>query len=286
MLRKIVIKFRILLILGLRVIMFGFNIFELMVVLVVAIIFLGPDKLPKLIVDAVKFFKMIKKSINEAKETLDKELQISELKKEALEYKSQFEQSTQNFTKEIQLQDINAMSVDEMFKDYKDSSSESRGKSSVPALESVPETMSEAMSESKASPKTPKKAKGAKASKGVDSPLTNFEGDFGGFDEIVPSSVASSSASSLESATKSTSANSSPAQSTPKKSASKKPARTTPSPTKEALQSSAPNPQKPLADAPSSSTSTSAPSPAPSLAPSHQAKPKVGKTTSFKKKES
>ena len=286
MLRKIVIKFRILLILGLRVIMFGFNIFELMVVLVVAIIFLGPDKLPKLIVDAVKFFKMIKKSINEAKETLDKELQISELKKEALEYKSQFEQSTQNFTKEIQLQDINAMSVDEMFKDYKDSSGESRGKSSAPALESVPQAMSESISKSKASPKSPKKAKGAKASGGVDSPLTNFEGDFGGFDEIVPSSVISSSASSLESATKSASANSSPAQSTPKKSASKKPVRATPSPTKEALESTLPNPkptpQKPLADAPSSSTSTSAPSPA----PSHQAKPKVGKTTSFKKKES
>ena len=278
MLRKIVIKFRILLILGLRVIMFGFNIFELMVVLVVAIIFLGPDKLPKLIVDAVKFFKMIKKSINEAKETLDKELQISELKKEALEYKSQFEQSTQNFTKEIQLQDINAMSVDEMFKDYKDSSSESRGKSSVPALELVPESMPQ----SKASPKSPKKAKAAKASGGVDSPLTSFEGDFGGFDEVAPSSVASSSVSSLESATKSTSANSSPAQSTPKKSASKKPARTTPTPTEEALQSYLPTPQKPLADAPSSSTSTSAPSPA----PSHQAKPKVGKTTSFKKKES
>ena len=282
MLRKIVIKFRILLILGLRVIMFGFNIFELMVVLVVAIIFLGPDKLPKLIVDAVKFFKMIKKSINEAKETLDKELQISELKKEALEYKSQFEQSTQNFTKEIQLQDINAMSVDEMFKDYKDSSSESRGKSSAPALESMPQ--------SKASPKSPQGAKGAKASGGVDSPLTNFEGDFGGFDEIAPSSVISSSASSLESATKSASANSAPAQSTPKKSASKKPARATPSPTKEALQSTLPNPkptpQKPLADAPSSSTSTPAPSPAPSLASSHQAKPKVGKTTSFKKKES
>ena len=258
--------------------MFGFNIFELMVVLVVAIIFLGPDKLPKLIVDAVKFFKMIKKSINEAKETLDKELQISELKKEALEYKSQFEQSTQNFTKEIQLQDINAMSVDEMFKDYKDSSGESRGKSSVPALESVPESMPQ----SKASPKSPKGAKGAKASGGVDSPLTNFEGDFGGFDEIVPSSVISSSVSSLESTTKSASTNSSPTQSSPKNSASTKPARTTPTPAKEALQSYPPTPQKPLADAPSSSTSTSAPSPA----PSHQAKPKVGKTTSFKKKES
>ena len=274
MLRKIVIKFRILLILGLRVIMFGFNIFELMVVLVVAIIFLGPDKLPKLIVDAVKFFKMIKKSINEAKDTLDKELQISELKKEALEYKSQFEQSTQNFTKEIQLQDINAMSVNEMFKDYKDSS----GESSMPALESVPQAMSESISKSKASPKSPKSAKAAKASGEVDSPLTNFEGDFGGFDEIAPSSVISSPASSLKSATKSTSANSSPAQSTPKKSASTKPARTTPAPTKEALQSYPPTPQKPLADAPSS--------PAPTPAPSHQAKPKVGKTTSFKKKES
>lgn len=282
MLRKIVIKLCILLILGLRVIMFGFNIFELMVVLVVAIIFLGPDKLPKLIIDVVKFFKMIKKSINEAKDTLDKELQISELKKEALEYKSQFEQSTQNFTKEIQLQDINAMSVNEMFKDYKDSSGESRGETSVPALESVPQAMSESISKSKASPKSPKSAKAAKASGGVDSPLTNFEGDFGGFDEIAPSSVISSPASSLKSATKSTSANSSPAQSTPKKSASKKPAPTTPAPTKEALESTPsnpkPTPQKPLADAPSS--------PAPSPASSHQAKPKVGKTTSFKKKES
>lgn len=265
--------------------MFGFNIFELMVVLVVAIIFLGPDKLPKLIVDAVKFFKMIKKSINEAKDTLDKELQISELKKEALEYKSQFEQSTQNFTKEIQLQDINAMSVNEMFKDYKDSSGESRGETSVPALESVPQAMSESISKSKASPKSPKSAKVAKASGGVDSPLASFEGDFGGFDEIASSSVISSSVSSLESA-----ANSSPAQSTPKKSASTKPARTTPTPTKEALESTPPNPkptsQKPLADVSSSSISASAPSPAPSPASSHQTKPKVGKTTSFKKKES
>ncbi len=93
--------------------MFGFNIFEVLVVLVVAIIFLGPDKLPKLIVDVVKFFKMIKKSVDEAKETFDKELQISELKKEALEYKAQFEDSANHLTKEIQLQDVN-----EMFQEY------------------------------------------------------------------------------------------------------------------------------------------------------------------------
>ncbi|WP_269843844.1 Sec-independent protein translocase protein TatB [Helicobacter anatolicus] len=95
--------------------MFGFNIFEILVILVVAIIFLGPDKLPQLIVDIVKFFKMIKKNINDAKETFDKELQISEIKKEALEYKAQFENTFDKVTKEIQLQDIN-----EMFKEYKE----------------------------------------------------------------------------------------------------------------------------------------------------------------------
>lgn len=94
--------------------MFGFSIFEVLVVLVVAIIFLGPDKLPKLIVDIVKFFKVVKKTLNEAKETFDKELQISEIKKEALEYKKQFEDSVDSVTKDVQLSDI-----DTMFDEYK-----------------------------------------------------------------------------------------------------------------------------------------------------------------------
>lgn len=94
--------------------MFGFSIFEILVVLIVAIIFLGPDKLPKLIVDIVKFFKVVKKTLNDAKETFDKELQISEIKKEALEYKEQFENSIDSATKDIQLQDIHTM-----FDEYK-----------------------------------------------------------------------------------------------------------------------------------------------------------------------
>ena len=98
--------------------MFGFNFFEILVILVVAIIFLGPDKLPQLIVDVVKFFKMIKKQVNEAKDTFEKELQINELKNEALEYKAQFESKTNEYAKEFSLQDIN-QDIDEMFNDYK-----------------------------------------------------------------------------------------------------------------------------------------------------------------------
>lgn len=73
--------------------MFGVGIFEILVVLVVAVIFLGPDKLPQAIIDVTKFFRAIKKTINEAKDTFDKEVQISELKKEALGYKKLFEEN-------------------------------------------------------------------------------------------------------------------------------------------------------------------------------------------------
>lgn len=90
------------------------GIFEILVILIVAVIFLGPEKLPQAMVDVVKFFKAVKKTLNDAKETFDKELQISEIKKEALEYKSHFESSVDRITKDIQLKEI-----DEVFKEHK-----------------------------------------------------------------------------------------------------------------------------------------------------------------------
>lgn len=41
--------------------MFGMGFFEILVVLVVAIIFLGPEKFPQAVVDVVKFFRAVKK---------------------------------------------------------------------------------------------------------------------------------------------------------------------------------------------------------------------------------
>ena len=38
--------------------MFGMGFFEIVVIVIVAIIFLGPDKLPQAIVDVVKFLKV------------------------------------------------------------------------------------------------------------------------------------------------------------------------------------------------------------------------------------
>lgn len=83
--------------------MFGIGFFEILIILVVAVIFLGPDRLPQAIVDFVKFFRALKKSINEAKDTLDKELEISKLASEVEGIKSQFETQVDSITKDIDL---------------------------------------------------------------------------------------------------------------------------------------------------------------------------------------
>ena len=98
--------------------MFGVGIFEILVILVVAVIFLGPDKLPQAIVDITKFLRAVKKTINDAKDTFDKEVQISELKKEALEYKKLFEDNVNaakgevdSLTKDLEFKELSNLSL-------------------------------------------------------------------------------------------------------------------------------------------------------------------------------
>ncbi|GAA8829784.1 Sec-independent protein translocase protein TatB [Helicobacter pylori] len=76
--------------------MFGMGFFEILVVLVVAIILLGPEKFPQAVVDMVKFFRAVKKTLNDAKDTLDKEINIEEIKKETLEYQKLFENKVES----------------------------------------------------------------------------------------------------------------------------------------------------------------------------------------------
>lgn len=89
--------------------MFGMGFFEICMVLIVAIIFLGPEKLPKAMVDLAKFFKAVKKTMEEAKSSLDEELKIQELKQEALEYKNSFTQGIDKVKKESGLDDFHSI---------------------------------------------------------------------------------------------------------------------------------------------------------------------------------
>ncbi len=70
--------------------MFGMGFSEILMIAIVAIIFLGPEKLPQFLIDIAKFFKSIKRAINDAKVQLEQEVKITELKEEAEEYKKKF----------------------------------------------------------------------------------------------------------------------------------------------------------------------------------------------------
>lgn len=69
--------------------MFGMGFTEIILIAVIAIIFVGPDKLPSLMVDIAKFFRDIKNTIGTVKESIEEELDVSDIKREALAYKQE-----------------------------------------------------------------------------------------------------------------------------------------------------------------------------------------------------
>lgn len=73
--------------------MFGMGFMELLLIAIIAVIALGPDKLPTAMVEIAKFIKKIKSGLDDAKSTLDSELNISEMKAEASKFKSQIEET-------------------------------------------------------------------------------------------------------------------------------------------------------------------------------------------------
>ena len=74
--------------------MFGLGFTEIMLIAVVAVLFLGPDKLPDAMVQVAKFMKSVKRAISDAKGSLDEEMKIADLKEEALNYKKQLDDAT------------------------------------------------------------------------------------------------------------------------------------------------------------------------------------------------
>ena len=73
--------------------MFGMGFTEILLIALVAIIALGPEKLPTAMVQVAKFINKFKTGVADAKATLDNELNISEMKAEANKFKAQIEDS-------------------------------------------------------------------------------------------------------------------------------------------------------------------------------------------------
>jgi len=69
--------------------MFGMGFTEILVVSIIAILFLGPDKLPGAMVEVAKFFRSLKKTIGTVKDSLEEEMNVADIKEEALAYKKE-----------------------------------------------------------------------------------------------------------------------------------------------------------------------------------------------------
>ncbi|MGH2304967.1 Sec-independent protein translocase protein TatB [Campylobacter taeniopygiae] len=103
---------------------------EIIIILVVAILVLGPDKLPEAIVQIAKILKALKKNIDDAKSSIEKEIRINELKEEAKKYKDEISSTNQNIRKKLSFEEFDDLKKDILEKTKVDLTFDSRENSS------------------------------------------------------------------------------------------------------------------------------------------------------------
>lgn len=95
--------------------MFGIGFTELLLIAIIGILFLGPDKLPSALVELAKFIKGVKKTVGDAKSSLEEEMKIADLKEEALGFKKQLNDTTNELKsfKNLNFDDFDDVSYDD-----------------------------------------------------------------------------------------------------------------------------------------------------------------------------
>ncbi|PSM52541.1 twin arginine translocation system, TatB protein [Campylobacter blaseri] len=86
--------------------MFGMGFSEIFMIAVVAILALGPDKLPKAMYEIAKYFKVLKKTINDAKTSFEQEVRIAELKEDAQKYKESINKTKESVRKKLTFEEL------------------------------------------------------------------------------------------------------------------------------------------------------------------------------------
>ena len=99
---------------------------EIIVILVVAILVLGPDKLPEAIVQIAKILKAVKRNIDDAKSSIEKEIRINDLKEEAKKYKDEFSSTNEKIRKKLSFEEFDDLKRDILDKTKVDLTFDSR----------------------------------------------------------------------------------------------------------------------------------------------------------------
>ena len=119
--------------------MFGLGFTEILIIAVIAILFLGPDKLPSAMVDMAKFFRQMKKTVGSVKDSLEEEMNVSEIKAEALAYKKELLDAQNKLDKVTNMANLDNISdlTDDLLDDDSDSSQKKEIPKAAPKEETV-----------------------------------------------------------------------------------------------------------------------------------------------------
>ena len=93
--------------------MFGIGFSEILIIAVIAILFLGPDKLPSTMIEIAKFFRSVKNTVGSVKQSIEEEMHVADIKEEALAYKKELLSATTTINK---MGDIDSLINDEIDK--------------------------------------------------------------------------------------------------------------------------------------------------------------------------
>jgi sec-independent protein translocase protein TatB len=86
--------------------MFGMGFTEILVIGVIAILFLGPDKLPEAMIEIAKFIKNVKRTVSSAKNSIENELHVSEMREEMMSYKNELTSASSELDRLSSLDDL------------------------------------------------------------------------------------------------------------------------------------------------------------------------------------
>ncbi|MBL1243976.1 MAG: Sec-independent protein translocase subunit TatB [Sulfurimonas sp.] len=131
--------------------MFGMGFTEILIIAVIAILFLGPDKLPGAMIDIAKFFRSAKNAIGSVKDTLEEEINVSDMKKEALAYKAQLNDATSRLTEATDVKAQIGSQISSLLDDEKETSPK------TPETPETPENTAPKVSQEVTFKKKPKK---------------------------------------------------------------------------------------------------------------------------------
>jgi len=78
--------------------MFGLGFTEILLIAIVALLFIGPDKLPDTMRSIARTLGKLKRAFDDTKSTIENELRIDDLRQEALSYRREIEKAKEDLS--------------------------------------------------------------------------------------------------------------------------------------------------------------------------------------------